>query len=115
MRPLLAGALGVACLLGSGLAWCAPPSEPTQPEIVVTARRQSDVALAASVAMAVRADPYIFGDHVTVTAENGVVRVGGLVNDLADLYAILRLARRIAGHGRVVNEIVFDPQGYDSN
>ena len=96
-----------------GMAISAP--EPMQREIVVTAARPSDAALAAEVATALEQDPYIFSDHVTVTAENGVVRVGGLVRELSDLLAILRLARRIAGKRRVVNEIQFDPVDDDGN
>ncbi len=86
-----------------------------QREIVVTATRQSDAALAAEVVTALEQDPYIFSDHLTVTAENGIVRVGGLVREQSDLLAILRLARRIAGKGRVVNEIQFDPVDDDGN
>jgi len=56
---------------------------------------------------ALKQNPYIFSDHVTVTAKNGVVRVAGVVNDLNDLLAILRVARRVAGKGRVVNEIEY--------
>ena len=86
-----------------------------QREIVVTAVRPSDAALAAEVATALEQDPYIFSDHVTVTAVNGIVRVGGLVREQSDLLAILRLARRIAGKRRVVNEIQFDPVDDDGN
>ena len=50
-----------------------------------------------------------------MTTENGVVRVRGVVSDLPDLFAILRLARRIAGKGRVVNEIEYVPVDDDGN
>jgi osmotically-inducible protein OsmY len=86
-----------------------------QREIVVTATRQSDAAMADKVTNALRQNRYIFSDHVTVTAENGVVTVGGVVRDLSDLFAILRLAHRIAGKGRVVNEIEFVPVDDDGN
>jgi osmotically-inducible protein OsmY len=82
-------------------------------EVVVTAARQSDAVLAAKVTAAVQQDPYIFGDHITVSAENGVVRLEGVVNDLGDLYRALRLARRIAGKGRVVNSLEFQPLAAD--
>jgi osmotically-inducible protein OsmY len=78
-----------------------------QEEIVVTARA-SDAAIAAKVEAAIAKNPYILGDHVTVTVTNGVVRVGGLVRgEVSDLLAILRVARRVAGKARVVNEIEF--------
>ncbi len=69
--------------------------------------------MTAQVAAALQQDPYIFSEHVTVTTENGVVRVEGLVNDVRDLFAILRLARRIAGKGRVVDEHQFAPSDDD--
>ena len=89
----------------------APPPNATsgqdlQREIVVTAKR-SDEVVAAQVQAALKKNPYIFSDHVTVTAKNGVVIVGGVVTDLNDLLAILRVARRVAGRGRVVNEIEY--------
>jgi hypothetical protein len=108
--PLLAGTLGVAAFGAPCAALSAPPSDAASGqdlrEIVVTAKR-SDEAMAAKVEAALKQNPYIFSDHVTVTAKNGVVTVGGLVNDLNDLLAILRVARRAAGKGRVVNQIEF--------
>jgi osmotically-inducible protein OsmY len=91
-------------------ALSAPPSNAASGEelreIVITAKR-SDEVIASKVEAALKQNPYIFSDHITVTAKNGVVRVGGFVNDLNDLLAILRVARRAAGKGRVVNEIEF--------
>lgn len=115
--PLLAGALGVAAIAVSlqGAAVGAPPAAEMQQEIVVTAGQQSDAAMAARVTAALQRDPYIFADHVSVTSENGVVRVGGVVRELSDLFAILRLARQIAGKGRVVNEIEYIPVDDDGN
>jgi osmotically-inducible protein OsmY len=93
----------------------APPAAQLEKEIVVTATRPADAALAARVTAALQQDPFIFADHVSVTAENGVVRLEGVVQDLPDLYAILRHARRLAGKRRVVNEIVFQPIDVDGN
>jgi hypothetical protein len=100
-----------------GIARCEPQAEPQrlEKEIVVTAARPADAAMAARVAGALQHNPYIFADHVTVTVENGIVRVGGVVQDLSDLYAILREARRIAGRRRVVNEIEYQPVDDDGN
>jgi hypothetical protein len=108
--PLLAGTLGVAAFGVPGAALGAPPANAASGEelreIVVTAKR-SDEVLAAKVEAALKQNPYIFSDHVTVTAKDGVVTVKGVVNDLIDLLAILRVARRMAGRGRVVNEIEY--------
>lgn len=85
-----------------------------QPEIIVRART-ANAALADKVSKALQQDPYIYADHVTVAVENGVVRVGGFVRDLSDLFAILRAARRIAGARRVVDEIEYIPVDDDGN
>jgi osmotically-inducible protein OsmY len=96
-------------------AFGAPPAEEMQKEIVVTAQALSDAAMTSRVDAAIQSNPYIYAEHVTVATENGVVRVGGRVRDLPELFAILRLARRIAGKGRVVNEIEFLQLDQDGN
>jgi osmotically-inducible protein OsmY len=73
------------------------------------------MALTARVETALRQNPYIYAEHITVTTDRGVVRVGGVVRDLPELFAILRVARRIAGKGRVVNEIQFLQVDQDGN
>jgi osmotically-inducible protein OsmY len=50
-----------------------------------------------------------------VRTENGIVRLEGRVNDLVDLFQMLKLARRIAGKGRVVNAIDYVPTDDDSD
>jgi osmotically-inducible protein OsmY len=89
------------------------PSAEIKDEVVVSATRQSDAVVAAKVTAAVQQDPYIFGDHITVTVENGIVRLEGVVNDLSDLHRVLRLARRIAGRKSVVNELELLPLAAD--
>jgi osmotically-inducible protein OsmY len=86
-----------------------------QKEIVVTSHILSDAEMTSRVAAAIQQNPYIYAEHVTVATENGVVRVGGRVRDLPELFAILRLARRIAGKARVVNEIEFLQVDQDGN
>lgn len=71
--------------------------------------------MTARVVAGLQQDAYVFAGHVTVTTENGVVRVRGLVNDPQDLFAILRLARRIAGRARVVDEVDYAPHDDDGN
>ena len=115
MGPLLAGTLGVAALGAAPFVRAADPQKDTHEEVVITAGRQSDALMTAKVAMALKQDPFIFSDHVTVTTENGVVRLEGIVTDLVDLHRILRLARRIAGKGRVENRMEFIQQDRDGN
>ncbi len=82
---------------------------------MVTADRKADMATTAKVTTALRQDPYIFSDHVSVSTENGIVRLEGRVNDLVDLFQILKLARRIAGKGRIVDAIEYVPVDDDSD
>jgi osmotically-inducible protein OsmY len=93
----------------------APGNQEIPREIVVTAVRNADAALTAKVETALKENTYIFADHVTVTTEGGVVHLHGMVTDLDDLFAILRMAHRIAGSGRVVNEIEFAPIDFDGD
>jgi osmotically-inducible protein OsmY len=99
--------------LSAGTAFGASPTGEVKDEVVVTAARPSDAVIAAKVRAAVQQDPYIFGDHISVTVENGIVRLEGVVNDLGDLHRVLRLARRIAGQGRVANYLEFQPLAAD--
>jgi osmotically-inducible protein OsmY len=110
--------LGVAALGGSCsvLALDEPKSDRDKAihdEVVVTAGRQSDAAITARVTTALRDDPVIFSDHVTVTTANGVVTLEGTVRDLPDLISILMLARRITGRARIVNHIEYLPVDAD--
>jgi osmotically-inducible protein OsmY len=118
MGPLLAGTLGVVAAGGGAIevSFGAPPAATEMHrEIVVTAERPSDAATTEQVMTALRQDPYIFDDHVTVITENGVVRLEGIVSDLGELYRIMRVARRIAGKRRVVNRIEYVPTDDDGN
>jgi len=82
-------------------------------EIIVTADRLSDEATSAKVTIALQQDPFIFSDHIMVETHNGVVRLKGTISDLSDLYMVLKLARKIAGRGKVVNELEYLPFSAD--
>jgi osmotically-inducible protein OsmY len=114
---LSALALAVVALVVSpaprGQAPAPAAPEDNRPEVIITAKREADAALAAKVDQAIKSNRYIFADHINVSAENGVVRVEGVVNDPADMIQLLRLARRAAGHRRVINEIEFADPGVD--
>lgn len=109
--------LGAALIgdAGVGVALATPSEESLEKEIVVTATRLQDEALAAAVTRALQEQPLIFTEHISVTAEKGIVRLTGVVQDLPELYAILKAARGIAGTRRVVNEIDYQPIDDDSN
>jgi osmotically-inducible protein OsmY len=108
--PLLAAALGVGALMAgvSALAQGRPVrsrDEAPRTEVIVTATRLTDEVLTAKVVQALRDDPYVFSDHMSVVTENGVVRLQGIALDVGDLLRALTLARRVAGKRRVVNEM----------
>ena len=115
--PLLAMTLGVG--VSGGPASAAAPAEDSVTQlhdgILVTADRLSDAETTARVETALQQDPYIFSDHVAVSTRNGIVRLSGRTSDLSDLYSILRLARRVAGRGKVVNEVEYVPIGSDAD
>jgi osmotically-inducible protein OsmY len=79
---LLALALGVGLAARRVVALAqAPVTQPSdqapRAEVIVTGTRLTDEVLTAKVVQALRADPYVFADHVTVVTENGVVRLQG--------------------------------------
>lgn len=77
--------------------------------VVVTAPRGvesvADEELVNRVAATLRADPYFYDEHVVVTVKNGVATLHGIVFDDWDLRHAIRLARKIAGVKRVVNDL----------
>jgi BON domain len=122
---LPAFALGVVALVASPAPFGqAPPGQAalgesassaheTHPEVVITGTRESDAVLVAKVELALERDPYLFVSHISVSAENGVLRLEGVVQDPFDMLQVLRLARRAAGKRRVINEIEFVDGGED--
>jgi hypothetical protein len=118
-------ALGVVAIVvssapfGQAPAGQAPLGEPasaaheTHPEVVITGTRESDAVLVAKVEQALQKDPYVFVSHISVSAENGVLRLEGVVQDPFDMLQVVRLARRAAGRRRVINEIEFVDGGED--
>jgi osmotically-inducible protein OsmY len=85
--------------------------------VVVTAKRSFDPVADAATTVRVQAafheDPYIFDEHVTVVTVDGVVYLEGIVFDDWDLTRILRLARRLAGGRRIVNQLEWGRGGSD--
>jgi osmotically-inducible protein OsmY len=87
--------------------------EPLQ-EVVVSAVREKDEQITRQVQEKLTNDPWIFAEHITVTTENGVVRLEGIVGDTGELFRVIRLARRIPGARRVVTALEImhnDPDG----
>jgi len=84
-------------------------------QIVVTGRKQQDPVadekMRKQVEAALRADPYFYDGHVTVTIVNGVATLQGMVFDDWDMRAAMRISKRVAGVKRVVNEIDIEEGG----
>ena len=111
---VLVGTLGAAAFCPAQNA--APRGDAALPEVLVQAerQRQADQEVTRKAEKILATDPWIFGDHITVTTENGVVRVEGIVGDTGEMFRIVRLCRKIPGARRVVNALEMmhnDPDG----
>lgn len=76
--------------------------------IIVTAKKaahESDEEMTRQVEAALRADPYIFHEHITIATTDGVVILSGIALDYRDVFAMKRLVRKMAGVKRVINDI----------
>jgi osmotically-inducible protein OsmY len=97
--PLLVTALGVAAPalapFASAQTAAQLPSETRTDEVIITASREADAVLTAKLQQVLQDDPYAFTDHITVTTENGVVRLQGIAYEPSDLRRALYLARRV--------------------
>jgi hypothetical protein len=117
MGLLLAMALGAAVLAGRPPALAQAPQfeEPgvPRPEVVITA--QADAAVAARVAQVLENDPFVDAGHISIETRDGVVILRGIAMDLGDLNRMLRLARRVAGKSRIVNQIDLIPEDLDTD
>jgi BON domain len=83
-------------------------------EVVVNATRKADEQITQQVQKTLTDDPWIYGDHIAVATQNGVVRLEGIVGDTGELFRILRLCRKIPGARRVVSQLEImhnDPDG----
>ena len=85
-------------------------------EVVVTAKRHlTDEQLTEQIEKALAKDPYIYAEHVTVTTDNGVVRVEGIVQDTWEWFRILDLCRKMRDARRVdtsgIEMLHNDPDG----
>jgi len=76
--------------------------------VTVTAERLHQVAdkqLAQDVKTALRSNPIVDDNHVTITVKNGVVTMQGFVQDAWDLMALRRVTKKVPGVKRIVNDV----------
>ena len=124
-RLAIAGArAGFAVLIATFLSAAGPclaqdaakkkANAPLEEVVVRGAREAADEQITAQVQTALANDPWIYAEHVTVTTENGIVRVEGITSDPWEMRRILREARKTPGVRRVLNQlemIHLDPEG----
>ena len=109
---LLATLLGAAgyCLAQGALEKPATRLE----EVVINAARTADEQVTRQAEKKLANDPWIFSEHITVTVQNGVVHLEGIVGDTGEWFRVLDLCRKIPGARRVVSELEIihnDPDG----
>jgi osmotically-inducible protein OsmY len=88
--------IALGFLIGFGLAGIAP---------TVQARTDADLDLAEKVQTALQSDPYINDTHIVVSADKGTVYLRGFVMGAWDLLDAIRIAHRVAGANRVIDEL----------
>ena len=112
-------AVVIAILLGAA-GYCpahdgAEKADAHVEEVVIQAKRQAaDEQVTRQVQKTLTDDPWIYAEHITVTTENGVVRLEGFVGDTGERFRILRRCRKIPGARRVVDALEIinnDPDG----
>jgi osmotically-inducible protein OsmY len=84
------------------------PSTPVHllDQIVVTGKKiKTDDEVTKQVEIALRADPYVLDDHVTITTKDGIVALHGLALDNWDVQVMKRIAKRMPGVRRVVDDV----------
>lgn len=110
-RSTLAGwiatALGVA--VACGVSACAMGPRKSDAE------QQADKATVQRVESALAANQELYSRHITVKADNGVVRLTGFVWDPPDLVEAVRIAEAVPGVTRVVNSLELQRNGMDNS
>jgi BON domain len=94
-------------LLAAVAALAGQPPKPLD-TVIVTAghlRNVADEELAQEVKAALRSNPIVDDNHVTITVKNGVVTMDGFVQDAWDLMALRRVAKKVPGVKKIVNDV----------
>jgi osmotically-inducible protein OsmY len=102
----LSSSIAVAVLCG--LAACASGPRKTD------AQRQADKATAERVETALNADQTLYAKHISVHADNGVVRLTGYVWDPSDFETARLIAEGVPGVTGVVNDLELNRNGNEN-
>jgi osmotically-inducible protein OsmY len=85
------------------------PANSRLDEILVTAKRRSDPVadekMKKQVEEALHSDAFFYDEHASVTINNGVITLQGVVFDDWDLRSAVRICRNIPGVKRVINDL----------
>jgi osmotically-inducible protein OsmY len=103
-RASIAVAVAALC----GVAACASGPRRTTEQV------QADKATAERVEAALNADKTLYARHISVHADNGVVRLTGYVWDSSDLEAATLIAEGVQGVTAVVNNLELNRNGNDN-
>ncbi|HLY53270.1 MAG TPA: BON domain-containing protein [Steroidobacteraceae bacterium] len=93
-----------AAILLCGVAACASGPK-------TDAQLQADKETAARVETALNADKALYARHITVRADNGVVRLSGYVWEAADLQLAMAIAEGVPGVSRVISDLELNRNG----
>ena len=104
-----AACAGFALALLCGVVACA--TGPAKSD----AQQQADREMAARVQSALDADQQLYARHITVRADNGVVRLMGFVWDPPDLNEAKSVAELVPGVSSVVNDLELERNGMDNS
>jgi osmotically-inducible protein OsmY len=101
--------LALGCLVAYGLGGHAlavqARTEADPPSMSAAAKPKADLDLAEKVQTALQSDPYINDTHIVVSVERGTVYLRGFVMGAWDLLDAIRIAHRVAGGNRVIDEL----------
>jgi hyperosmotically inducible protein len=98
----------VALVVLCGVAACASGPHKTEAQL------QTDRETAERVETALSADKTLYARHISVRADNGVVRLTGYVWDSSDLESAALIAEGVPGVTRVVNDLELNRNGNDN-
>ena len=99
-----------AALVAAALT-CACVSGPRESD----AQRAENRATADRVQAALDADQQLYAKHITVSADSGVVSLGGYVWTQPDLEEALRIAEGVQGVSKVVNDLELERGGISNS
>lgn len=99
-------AVAVAVLCGVAACASGPPK--------TDAQRQADRETAERVEAALNSDKGLYGKHITVQADNGVVHLTGYVWETSDFQTATIIAEGVEGVTAVVNNLELNRNGNDN-